>query len=86
MLRFAHFALAQTNKSDWMEYKKDAEGTVKHGKWQISSFDEWVSEGGPQNPFSEKVGHLAQPADPPPPPRKLGRQKKKEKLNVYFAF
>ena len=26
--------------------------------------------------FSEKVGHLAHPADPPPP-RKLGRQKKK---------
>ena len=24
-------------------------------------------KGGPQNPFSEKVGHLAQPADPPSP-------------------
>ena len=30
--------------------------------------------------FSEKVGHLAQPADPPPPHRKLGRQKKKKKV------
>ena len=38
-----------------------------------------------QNSFSEKLGLLAQPADPPPP-RKLGRQKKKKKFNVYFAF
>ena len=37
--------------------------------------------GGHQNQFSEKVGHLTQPADPPsPPPRKLGRQKKKKKV------
>ena len=42
-------------------------------------------KGGPQNAYSEKVGHLAQPADPPPP-RKLGRQKKKKKFDVYFAF
>ena len=47
---------------------------------------ECVYKGGPQNPFSEKVGHLAQPAAPPPPPRKLGRQKKKNKFDVYFAF
>ena len=44
-----------------------------------------VDQGGPQKGFLEKVGHLAQPADPPPP-RKLGRQKKKKKFNVYFAF
>ena len=45
-----------------------------------------IHKGGHQNGFSEKVGHLAQPADPSPPPRKLGRQKKKKKFNVYFAF
>ena len=28
--------------SYWMEYKTNAEGTVKHEKWQISSF-KWVS-------------------------------------------
>ena len=26
-----------------------------------------VGKGGPQNAFSEKVGHLAQPTAPPPP-------------------
>ena len=40
-------------------------------------------EGCHQNFFSEKLGLLAQPADPP---CKLGRQKKKKKFNVYFAF
>ena len=40
--------------------------------------------GEPSKFFSEKVGHLAQQADAPP--RKLGRQKKKKKFNVYFAF
>ena len=44
------------------------------------------SKGCHHNFFSEKLGLLAQPADPPPPPRKLGRQKKKKKFNVYFAF
>ena len=40
-------------------------------------------KGSPQNAFSEKVGHLAQPADPPPPCR-LGRQKKKKKSLMFI--
>ena len=43
-----------------------------------------LNKGCHQNRFSEKLGLLAQPADPPP--QKLGRQKKKKKFNVYFAF
>ena len=44
-----------------------------------------MAKGSLQNCFLDKVGHLAQPADPPPP-RKLGRQKKKKKFNLYLAF
>ena len=40
VMSFVGDSAVETNKSDWMGYKKDAEGTVKHGKWQISSFDE----------------------------------------------
>ena len=37
--------------------------------------------------FSEKVGYLAQPADPPPPLSVSWATKKKDKrFNVYFAF
>ena len=54
-------------------------------QWSITHKNGSHDKGGPQNGFLEKVGHLAQPADPPPH-RKLGRQKKKKKFNVFFAF
>ena len=43
-----------------------------------------LGKGGPQNAFSEKVGHLAQLANPPT--RKLGRQKKKKSLMSILHF
>ena len=47
--------------------------------WFFFSYILW-SVRGPIKKKSEKVGHFAQPADPPfPPPCKLGHQKKKKK-------
>ena len=36
--------------------------------------------------FRKKLGFWPNQRTPPTPPRKLGRQKKKKKFNVYFAF
>ena len=89
MLRFAHFALAQTNKSDWMEYKKDAEGTVKHEKWQISSFDEWVSEwvrGALKIHFRKKLGIWPNQRTPHPLPVSWAGKKRKKSLMFILHF
>ena len=37
-------------------------------QWSITHKNGSHDKGGPQNGFLEKVGHLAQPADPPPSP------------------
>ena len=36
--------------------------------------------------FRKKLGIWPNQQTPQPPPRKLGRQKKKKKFDVYFAF
>ena len=41
---------------------------------------------GPQNGFLEKVGHLAQPADPPPLPVSWAAKKRKKSLMFILHF
>ena len=49
-------------------------------QWSITHKNGSHDKGGPQNGFLEKVGHLAQPADPPPLPVSWAAKKRKEKV------
>ena len=79
------FPLHQTFLSSLLEFFSSH--LVKSRFESFSELFGFHQLGGPSKSFfRKKLGIWPNQRTPHPPPRKLGRQKKKNKFNVYFAF